>query len=432
MSYNSKYTGAEVEEKLDKIDSLNAGMEDTDESVEDVVTLPFVSYIEQVLTEEQKAQARENIGVDGVSGSTPVVDHGIEDTTFTLTPNTFHKWGEVVSLTLTLGQETEGLVNNFLFQFESGSETPSLILQEDIEWQGGMYPNIIPNAKYQVSIIDKLANVSMYYKKSYLTITALEDIEIAFPASLEYRINGGTWKTAKASEAIPLSVGNVIQYRAALSPVKNTGIGTFAISGRCALSGNCMSLLYGDNANTITDISDKKYAFSHLFENCTGITYVSKGFLPATIIGAQAYEFMFHNCTSLITAPELPATTLGTECYYVMFWNCTSLVDAPSVLPALNLANRCCYSMFYGCSSLIIAPFLPATTLIDECYSHMFYDCINLNYVKASFTTIPSDTYTKNWLMNVASSGTFVKNKNATWNVSGVNGVPNGWTVKTE
>jgi hypothetical protein len=34
------------------------------------------------------------------------------------------------------------------------------------------------------------------------------------------------------------------------------------------------------------------------------------------------------------------------------------------------------------------------------------------------------------WVKGVASSGTFVKNKNATWNVTGVNGVPSGWTIQ--
>jgi hypothetical protein len=35
--------------------------------------------------------------------------------------------------------------------------------------------------------------------------------------------------------------------------------------------------------------------------------------------------FMFHNCTSLTTAPELPATTLTRNCYSYMFENCTAL-----------------------------------------------------------------------------------------------------------
>lgn len=113
---------------------------------------------------------------------------------------------------------------------------------------------------------------------------------------------------------------------------------------------------------------------------------------------------MFNGCTSLTTAPELPATTL---------------------------ANYCYSTMFNGCTLLMTAPVLPATTLFKNCYSNMFSGCTNLNYIKAMFTTIPSDTYTSNWVSGVASTGTFVKNSEATWDVTGVNGVPNGWTVQT-
>ena len=55
-----------------------------------------------------------------------------------------------------------------------------------------------------------------------------------------------------------------------------------------------------------------------------------------------------------------------------------------------------------------------------------------MDYIKAMFLTTPSNTYTNGWVDGVAASGTFVKNKNATWNVVGINGVPEGWTVKTE
>lgn len=51
------------------------------------------------------------------------------------------------------------------------------------------------------------------------------------------------------------------------------------------------------------------------------------------------------------------------------------------------------------------------------------------------FTTTPSGSspyyYTNSWVDGVASSGTFVKNANATWDVRGVNGIPNAWTVQT-
>lgn len=51
------------------------------------------------------------------------------------------------------------------------------------------------------------------------------------------------------------------------------------------------------------------------------------------------------------------------------------------------------------------------------------------------FTTTPTglspNRYTTDWVKNVASSGTFVKNSAASWNVTGTDGVPRGWTVQT-
>ena len=36
------------------------------------------------------------------------------------------------------------------------------------------------------------------------------------------------------------------------------------------------------------------------------------------------------------------------------------------------------------------------------------------------------------WVYGVASCGTFVKSKDATWSVTGASGIPNGWEVITE
>ena len=47
------------------------------------------------------------------------------------------------------------------------------------------------------------------------------------------------------------------------------------------------------------------------------------------------------------------------------------------------------------------------------------------------FKTTPSSTYTGYWVDGVASNGTFVKNVDATWTTTGVNGIPSGWTVET-
>lgn len=58
----------------------------------------------------------------GSSGSSAYseVNHGTSDTTFTLTPNTFHIWDEVSDLTITFEEGNEGCTNEYLFQFSSG------------------------------------------------------------------------------------------------------------------------------------------------------------------------------------------------------------------------------------------------------------------------------------------------------------------------
>ena len=187
---------------------------------------------------------------------------------------------------------------------------------------------------------------------------------------------------------------------------------------------NCTSLTTAPElpATTLTP-----YCYSRMFYGCTNLTTAPE--LPATTLTTSCYYSMFQGCTSLTQAPELPAITLTTSCYYFMFQDCTSLTTAPSILPATTLASTCYYGMFSGCTDLTTAPELPATTLSNNCYSYMFYGCSKLNYIKALFTTTPSNIYTNNWVYQVSSTGTFVKNKNATWNVTGVNGIPTGWTV---
>ena len=213
----------------------------------------------------------------------------------------------------------------------------------------------------------------------------------------------------------------------------------------------CLSLV---TAPELPATTLANYCYQYMFSNCPNLTTVPE--LPATQLTDSCYLYMFMDCTSLTTAPELPATTLADSCYTSMFKGCTNLVNAPE-LPATTLAGGCYDSMFQGCTSLTTAPELPATTLAGSCYRSMFHSCISLqkapelpatkltsgcyvvmfsnctslNYIKAMFTTTPNINYTNNWVNNVASSGTFVKNSAATWNVTGVNGVPTGWTVQT-
>lgn len=241
---------------------------------------------------------------------------------------------------------------------------------------------------------------------NYLTIVALEDGLTAKLSTnaCEYCVDGdGNWKTlTKATNTETINTGHTLSFRGNLTPT-TSGIGTFTISKSCNLEGNCMSMLFGDDASNNFSLHDKDYAFYQLFYDCTTIKSISSGFLPATTLADNCYGYMFSNCTKLTQAPTLPATTLANYCYYYMFDDCTNLTTSPTLpattlasycyrrmfngctilatsptLPATTLASYCYYEMFYGCTNLTQAPVLPATTLVDSCYGYMFYGCTNL------------------------------------------------------
>ena len=165
--------------------------------------------------------------------------------------------------------------------------------------------------------------------------------------------------------------------------------------------------------------------YGNMFDGCTSLTTPPS--LSATILAPYCYEYMFQECISLTTAPELQVMILAEYCYRYMFKNCISLKTAPE-LPAKTLANNCYFSMFNGCISLKTAPELPATTLAKECYFGMFAGCTSLNYIKCLATNIFTSDYTTNWVRNVSSIGSFIKNGDISY-TTGDSGIPEGWNV---
>ena len=95
----------------------------------------------------------------GGSGAYAEVNHGTSDTTFALTPNTFHVWDEVASLDLSFANETAGVANEYLFQFTSGATATTLTLPDGLKWANDSAPTIAENMIYQVSVLKGLASV---------------------------------------------------------------------------------------------------------------------------------------------------------------------------------------------------------------------------------------------------------------------------------
>ena len=314
--------------------------------------------------------------------------------------------------------------------------------------------------------------------QTYLTIQSLEDNNtIGFKCNLNNvkrtisisTDNGVTWtgKTSSTSGKIlaTLNTGEKMLIKGdnssyAMSGTTEGSYNYFTSTKQFVLEGNIMSLINSTNFENLNTLTSER-TFYRLFYNCSklvsaenlslpamtltrdcyGSMFVSctslttAPALPATAFADYCYAGMFHNCSSLTTAPELPATTLANYCYRYMFWQCKSLTTATE-LPATTLAEGCYQEMFAVCTSLTTAPALPATTLVDYCYNGMFDGCTKLSYIKAMFLTDPNyqsnNVYTLNWVRDVAASGTFVKNSQATWNLTGDDGIPTGWTVVTE
>ena len=167
--------------------------------------------------------------------------------------------------------------------------------------------------------------------------------------------------------------------------------------------------------------------YKQMFKECTGLQ--STPDLPATTLAESCYLQMFRSCSSLQSGPALPATTLVPSCYEGMFVFCSGLLTAPK-LPATTLAESCYREMFNGCSSLQRAPELPARTLVTDCYYQMFFDCCSLNYIQCLATNIAASDCVKDWLMYVASGGTFVKDcRMESW-PEGDSGIPAGWSIE--
>lgn len=109
-------------------------------------------------------------GGDG-GGAYREVLHGTNDTTFTLTPNTFHVWDEVGTLDLSLGDGNNGVANEYLFQFTSGGDGTTLVLNDDIKWTEDL---VIETYKiYQISVLNGLGTVLSWNDNGELDTTLI-------------------------------------------------------------------------------------------------------------------------------------------------------------------------------------------------------------------------------------------------------------------
>lgn len=218
----------------------------------------------------------------------------------------------------------------------------------------------------------------------YLTIELPQGGYISFSNAVEYRVNKGRWISLNAGAttvSAPTSgVYNPFEFRAKLTPAQDVGVGTFTIynASRAYISGNCMSLLFGDDAEDERNISGYDYAFCRLFANVSATLYVNECILPARILSDYCYAYMFENSNIYQFDDDgLPAIYLADSCYYGMFLNCVNLINVPT-LDAYTLERACYGEMFKGCTSITQMSRMRADKLADYCYFEMFSGCTSL------------------------------------------------------
>lgn len=88
---------------------------------------------------------------------TKVENGGSGTVTKQIKPNIFYKFGEVSSLAITLAAEESGILNEYMFEFASGTTPATLSLPDSVKWSGGNAPTIEASKTYQVSIVNNLA-----------------------------------------------------------------------------------------------------------------------------------------------------------------------------------------------------------------------------------------------------------------------------------
>ena len=225
--------------------------------------------------------------------------------------------------------------------------------------------------------------------------------------TIYYRKNDGNWTGLYVNsnytdeKTINVNSGDIIEVYASYSGAK-----TYAEdSTYCYFCGNANFNVYG-NIRSI----------------CKGINFISN----TESYGSNALLQLFIGTKVQDASNLIIDCTYGNPIMYYMFSGST-ITKGPVILG--NSKSPDCKYMFNSCTKLEDGGKLFFIKLGSNTLSYMYNNCSKLNYVEAYFTTTPGTNYTSNWMYGVkTTSGTFVKNSAATWNVTGVNGVPKKWT----
>lgn len=127
---------------------------------------------------------------------------------------------------------------------------------------------------------------------------------------------------------------------------------------------------------------------------------------------------------------------LSGNCRFEIYGNLASLLSSTGFTEVDSIPNAYALArLFQGqtgltaVSDLSIGNNILGGQLGSNFIYRLFHGCSNLNYIKIMLDGNIDSTYSNQITKGVSATGTFVKPSGATW-ATGVNGVPDGWTVE--
>ncbi len=118
----------------------------------------ITDYAKRKIDEAVEAAKKIKKGEDGKDGRIALVNHGANDTTFALTPNVMHVWGEVERLNLSLAPNTEPNIRaEYDFQFTTPANKATEFQLQGVQWYDGVVPTILKGKTYQGSVVNGVA-----------------------------------------------------------------------------------------------------------------------------------------------------------------------------------------------------------------------------------------------------------------------------------
>lgn len=276
--------------------------------------------------------------------------------------------------------------------------TGTFVKNIDAEWTSG--PSGIP-------VGWEVPNWEGFYVEAVDNVTVKINV-----SNLSYSTDALNWSSYTQNSAINVTAGNRVWFKGTYTGSYQDSEDTrfHCTGGRFKVGGNIMALRYADDFAENGGTCD--VVFANMFKNHNGgdsglgaLVDASKLILPSTKLTNQnTYKSFFDGCTYLEAGPaELPATTLTGTCYRNMFKDCPSLVNGPRIL---------------------------AVSSNSSAFQQMFLNCTSLQYIYIMVSTCPNGAFT-DWVKNVPTGGTFVKNENNNAWSTGNAGIPSGWTVQS-